>query len=88
MKPSPTPDAPIADAIREAYYADSYGLGDRRFKMRLLPKFSASFPVRENQVLFFNYGHSTVMPHPSFIYTGLDPTMPTEVPWIYRHPRT
>ena len=67
------PDAPIADAIREAYYADSYGLGDRRFKMRLLPKFSASFPVRENQVLFFNYGHSTVMPHPSFIYTGLDP---------------
>jgi len=67
------PKAPIADAIRESYYTDSYGIGDRRFKMRLLPKFSASFPVRENQVLFFNYGHSTVMPHPSFIYTGLDP---------------
>lgn len=67
------PNTTIADAFREAYYEDSYGLGDRRFKMRLLPKFSASFPIKENQVMFFNYGHSTVMPHPSFLYTGMDP---------------
>lgn len=67
------PDAPILQEFRDAYYADSYGLGERRFKMRLLPKFSASFPIRENQVMFFNYGHSTVQPHPSYIYTGLDP---------------
>lgn len=67
------PNTTIADAFRDAYYDDSYGLGDRRFKMRLLPKFSASFPIKENQVMFFNYGHSTVMPHPSFIYTGMDP---------------
>ena len=63
----------IAPAFRDAYYSDSYGLGERRFKMRLLPKFSASFPIKENQVLFFNYGHSTVMPHPSYVYTGMDP---------------
>ena len=67
------PNAPVADVIREAYLEESNAIGDRYFKMRLLPKFSASFPVRENQVLFFNYGHSTVMPHPSFVYTGLDP---------------
>ncbi|MBC8047558.1 MAG: TonB-dependent receptor [Fimbriimonadaceae bacterium] len=67
------PDAPIRDEFREAYFDDSYALGERRFKMRLLPKFSASFPIKENQVLFFNYGHSTVQPHPSYIYTGLDP---------------
>lgn len=67
------PTTTIADAFRDAYYNDSYGLGERRFKMRLLPKFSASFPIKENQVLFFNYGHSTVMPHPSYVYTGMDP---------------
>ena len=67
------PNTTIADAFRQAYYDDSYAMGDRRFKMRLLPKFSASFPIRENQVMFFNYGHSTVMPHPSYIYTGMDP---------------
>lgn len=66
-------DAPIADAFRQAYYEDTYAFGQRRYKMRLLPKFSASFPVKENQVLFFNYGHSTIAPHPSYIYTGLDP---------------
>ena len=67
------PEAPIKEEFREAYYHDSYALGNRRYKLRLLPKFSASFPVKENQVLFFNYGHSTVAPHPSYIYTGLDP---------------
>ncbi len=67
------PDATIAQAFRDAYYEDTYHIGERRFKMRLLPKFSASFPIKENQVMFFNYGHSTVMPHPSYIYTGMDP---------------
>ena len=67
------PDATIAQEFRDSYYNNSYNIGIRRFKMRLLPKFSASFPIKENQVMFFNYGHSTVMPHPSYIYTGMDP---------------
>ncbi|MEZ5015282.1 MAG: TonB-dependent receptor [Chitinophagales bacterium] len=67
------PRTTIADAFRQAYYDDSYALGNRRIKMRLLPKFSASFPIKENQVMFFNYGHTMVMPHPSYIYTGMDP---------------
>lgn len=32
-----------------------------------------SFPVTDNNVLFFNYGHSMKLPHPRFLYQGLDP---------------
>lgn len=67
------PASPIRDEIREAYKEESNRIGNRYFKMRLLPKFSASFPIKENQMMYFNYGHSMVMPHPSFLYTGLDP---------------
>ncbi|MEM1127086.1 MAG: TonB-dependent receptor [Bacteroidota bacterium] len=67
------PDAPILDTVRDAYKEDTVPLFGYRFKFRLLPKLRVSFPVRENQVLFFNYGHSTRLPHPTFIYTGLDP---------------
>ncbi len=63
----------IPAAIREAYLDESVGLFGLRWKGRLLPKLRVSFPVRENQVLFFNYGHSTRLPHPTFIYTNLDP---------------
>ena len=67
------PDAPILDGVREDYMDETVGLFGRRMKLRLLPKVRVSFPVRENQVLFFNYGHSTQLPHPTFVYTGLDP---------------
>lgn len=67
------PQAPIPDVVRQAYKDDTFAFGGLRYKARLLPKLSVSFPVRENQVLFFNYGHSTRVPHPSFVYAGLDP---------------
>ena len=67
------PQAPIPDFIRDDYKNDTKKLLGQRFKFRVLPKISVSFPVRENQVLFFNYGHSTRIPHPSFIYASLDP---------------
>ncbi|MGA7303676.1 MAG: carboxypeptidase-like regulatory domain-containing protein [Rhodothermales bacterium] len=67
------PAAPILDSIRKDYMDQSIGLIGRRFKFRLLPKIRVSFPIKENQVLFFNYGHSTQLPHPTFVYTGLDP---------------
>ncbi len=67
------PNSPIRDEIRQAYKDESIRVGNRFFKTRLLPRFSASFPIKENQVMYFNYGHSMVMPHPSFLYTGLDP---------------
>ncbi|NNE35301.1 MAG: TonB-dependent receptor, partial [Rhodothermales bacterium] len=65
--------APILDGVREAYRNDTFKLFGLRYKLRLLPKIRVSFPIQENRVLFFNYGHSTKVPHPTFVYTGLDP---------------
>ncbi|NDC31569.1 MAG: hypothetical protein EBZ58_11680 [Bacteroidetes bacterium] len=55
------------------YLNSSIQLGDVRYKFRFLPKINASFPIAENQMLYFNYGHSTILPHPSFVYPGLNP---------------
>ncbi len=67
------PDAPILPTVRESYRSSTVPVLGLRYKYRLLPKLRVSFPVRDNQVLFFNYGHSTRLPHPTFVYTGLDP---------------
>ena len=67
------PEAPVLDAVREAYQKQSLALLGRRWKGRLLPKVNVSFPVTENNVLYFNYGHSMRLPHPRFVYAGLDP---------------
>jgi outer membrane receptor protein involved in Fe transport len=67
------PRSPIRDEVREDYKKNSVKIGGLRYKFRFLPKISASFPVRENQMLYFNYGHNTILPHPSYIYPGLDP---------------
>lgn len=68
------PDAPVTDAVREQYLKQSAPFLGRRWKARLLPKVRVSFPITPGNVLYFNYGHSTLMPHPRFIYAGLDPT--------------
>ena len=65
--------APIPDAVRESYRDGTVSLFGLRTKLRMLPKLRVSFPIQENRVLFFNYGHSTRLPHPTFVYTGLDP---------------
>ena len=67
------PQAPILDGIRENYKDNTVDLFGLRYKVRLLPKLRVSFPIQDNRVLFFNYGHSTQIPHPTFVYTGLDP---------------
>ena len=67
------PLAPILDGVREGYRNDTVNFFGLRYKLRLLPKLRVSFPIKENRVLFFNYGHSTKIPHPTFVYTGLDP---------------
>lgn len=63
----------IPTFVAEQYIKDSHKIFDMRFKFRFLPKVNVSFPVKDNQVLFFNYGHSARVPHPTFIYAGLDP---------------
>ena len=63
----------IPTALREAYLDETSSLLGLRWKGRVLPKLSVSFPVRENQVLFFSYGHSMRQPHPTYVYANLDP---------------
>ena len=67
------PAAPIRDEIRQQYKDQTVGFAGQRWKARLLPRISASFPIKENQVLYFNYKQSMVQPHPSYLYAGLDP---------------
>jgi len=61
----------ISDDQREKYKKDSFGMFGRRVKMRLMPRIGVSFPVSNNQMLYFNYGHFSKQPRPQFIYSGL-----------------
>ncbi|MBC7383989.1 MAG: TonB-dependent receptor [Bacteroidia bacterium] len=65
--------SPIRNEIRQDYLKTSTKIGDLRYKFRFLPKISATFPISENKMLYFNYGHTTILPHPSYIYPGLNP---------------
>jgi outer membrane receptor protein involved in Fe transport len=67
------PDAPVTDATRQSYLDHSTAFLGKQWKARLLPKLRVSFPITANNVLYFNYGHSTQLPHPRFVYAGLDP---------------
>jgi outer membrane receptor protein involved in Fe transport len=67
------PQAPILDAVREAYQRQTIPILGLRYKVRLLPRLRVSFPVTDNHVLFFNYSHAARLPHPRFVYAGLDP---------------
>lgn len=67
------PLSPIPDAVRESYKESTFKAFGSRFKMRLLPRINVSFPVRENMVMYFNYSHKTKLPHPTFLYAGLNP---------------
>ncbi|UTW67507.1 TonB-dependent receptor [bacterium SCSIO 12643] len=66
------PNSPVVDQIREDYMNETFGMFGKRFKARLLPKINVSFPVTDNNVLYFNYGHFMRLPHPRFVYQGLD----------------
>jgi outer membrane receptor protein involved in Fe transport len=62
----------IAQSNRDEYKQQTSKLFGLRWKARVLPKVRVSFPVTENNVLYFNYGHSLRLPHPRFMYAGLD----------------
>ena len=63
----------IPATLREGYLEDTTPLLGLRWKARLLPKLNVSFPIRDNQVLFFSYGHSMRLAHPTYVYANLDP---------------
>ena len=66
------PNSPVVDQIRQDYMDETFGMFGKRFKARVLPKVNVSFPVTDNNVLYFNYGHFMRLPHPRFVYQGLD----------------
>ncbi|MEQ8624022.1 MAG: TonB-dependent receptor [Vicingaceae bacterium] len=67
------PASPVVDQVREDYKKNTVGFLGYRMKGRLLPRINVSFPVTENNVLYFNYSHTMRLPHPRFVYAGLDP---------------
>ncbi|MDA0987071.1 MAG: TonB-dependent receptor [Bacteroidetes bacterium] len=64
----------LTDKIVDEFYASTFSIFDRRIKGRLMPRLKVSFPVSDNQVLFFNYGHSVDWPNAYQVYSGLDIT--------------
>ncbi len=67
------PNSPVIDQVRTDYENNTAKLFGYHMKARLLPSINVSFPVTENNVLYFNYGHKMRLPHPRFVYAGLDP---------------
>ena len=66
-------NAPVTDGVRAQYKRQTVLLGSRGFKARILPRMNVTFPVSDNHTLYFNYSHATRLPHPRFVYAGLDP---------------
>ena len=74
IKTVDNPGGIISPTFQQQYYDESFRIGDRYWKGRLLPRLRVSFPVSDNQVLFFNYGHSISWPNAYQVYSGLDLT--------------
>lgn len=66
------PQSVIPERFRQGYRDDTFSLFGRRWKGRLLPRIRVSFPVSDNQMLYFNYGHLVDWPNAHQVYTGLD----------------
>jgi outer membrane receptor protein involved in Fe transport len=66
------PATPIPDFFRTNYIDNTGSLFGKRYQLRLLPKISIAFPIRNNQMLYLNYNHSSRLPHPRWLYRGLD----------------
>jgi len=64
--------SPVLQQVRDDYNKNTIGVFNRRIKTRILPRINVSFPVTENNVLYFNYGHQMILPHPRFLYAGLN----------------
>lgn len=67
------PAVQLPQQLKDNYKESTSQVGNRRFKARFLPNVNVTFPVTENNIMYFNYGHSMILPHPRFLYTGLDP---------------
>lgn len=67
------PNSPVVDQVRKDYKKHTIGMFGMRYKLRALPKINVSFPITANNTMYFFYTHSMRLPHPRFLYAGLDP---------------
>ncbi|MCA0447705.1 MAG: TonB-dependent receptor [Bacteroidetes bacterium] len=65
---------PINPSFVNKYKKETVSLGGSNYWLRALPKVKVSFPVSDNQMLFFNYGHSISWPQAYQLYSKIDET--------------
>ncbi len=70
----------ITPDTKQKYQEQTFSLFGNRWKGRFLPRVRVSFPVSDNQVLYFNYGHSVDWPNAYQVYSGLDISRPDRSP--------
>ena len=72
IKSSTNPGGIVLPQFRDQYQQETFSLGGRHWKGRIMPRLRVSFPVSDNQVLYFNYGHAIDWPNAYQVYSGLD----------------
>lgn len=65
---------PVDKKFVEKYKKETVSLFGNNFWLRALPKVKVSFPVSDNQMLFFNYGHSVAWPQAYQLYGNIQET--------------
>lgn len=65
---------PINSSFVKKYESETIGVFGSSYWLRFLPKIKVSFPVSDNQMLFFNYGHSISWPQAYQLYSRIDET--------------
>jgi len=61
----------LTDGMRKKYRDETIDVFGRKVKLRLMPRVGVSFPISNNQMLYFNYGHFSKRPKPQFVYAKL-----------------
>lgn len=70
----------VRKSAKDEYESQTYSLFGSNWKGRFLPRLRVSFPVSDNQVLYFNYGHAVDWPNAYQVYSGMDISRPDRSP--------